>query len=148
MNLQLESKLALVSGSTAGIGFAIAKSLADEGARVIINGRTETRVRQAIASIRALKPKAVILDIRMPGGSGINVLQAIKRERYRCKTVPRMSAFVKDEISRTLGIVRSLAREKADRAVQRQAHQERVQKTLVVRQEQSPAYRTGGVGRT
>ena len=58
MNLQLESKLALVSGSTAGIGFAIAKSLADEGARVIINGRTETRVRQAIASIRADIPAA------------------------------------------------------------------------------------------
>jgi len=38
-------------------------------------------VEEAIASIRALKPKAVILDIRMPGGSGINVLQAIKREQ-------------------------------------------------------------------
>src|SRR5437016_6854987 len=67
MNLQLESKLALVSGSTAGIGFAIAKSLADEGARVIINGRTETRVRQAIASIRAdipaAKLEALALDL-------------------------------------------------------------------------------------
>lgn len=38
-------------------------------------------VEEAIASIRTLKPKAVILDIRMPGGSGINVLQNIKREQ-------------------------------------------------------------------
>src|SRR6266436_5981699 len=53
MNLQLENKLALVTGSTAGIGWAIAKALAAEGARVIINGRTEKRVKEAAASIRA-----------------------------------------------------------------------------------------------
>jgi NAD(P)-dependent dehydrogenase (short-subunit alcohol dehydrogenase family) len=58
MNLQLEDKLALVSGSTAGIGFAIAKALAAEGARVIVNGRTAARVRGAIASIRADIPSA------------------------------------------------------------------------------------------
>jgi len=58
MNLQLESKLALVSGSTAGIGFAIAKTLAAEGARVIVNGRTDTRVNEAIASIHAKIPSA------------------------------------------------------------------------------------------
>ena len=58
MNLQLENKLALVTGSTAGIGFAIAKALAAEGARVIVNGRAEARVTQAIASIRAGIPAA------------------------------------------------------------------------------------------
>src|SRR6266550_3406213 len=58
MNLQLENKLALVSGSTAGIGFAIAKALAAEGARVVVNGRTETRVSEAKASIRADIPSA------------------------------------------------------------------------------------------
>jgi len=52
MNLHLTDKLALVSGSTAGIGFAIAHSLASEGARVIVNGRTEARVQEAIAKIR------------------------------------------------------------------------------------------------
>jgi NAD(P)-dependent dehydrogenase (short-subunit alcohol dehydrogenase family) len=52
MNLHLTDKLALVSGSTAGIGFAIAHSLASEGARVIVNGRTEARVHEAIAKIR------------------------------------------------------------------------------------------------
>jgi NAD(P)-dependent dehydrogenase (short-subunit alcohol dehydrogenase family) len=58
MNLQLESKLALITGSTAGIGFAIAKALAAEGARVVVNGRTETRVNEAITSIRAEIPTA------------------------------------------------------------------------------------------
>ena len=41
MDLQLENKVALVTGSTAGIGFAIAAELAAEGARVILNGRSE-----------------------------------------------------------------------------------------------------------
>ena len=58
MNLQLEKKLALVSGSTAGIGFAIAKALAAEDARVIVNGRTDARVTEALASIRADIPSA------------------------------------------------------------------------------------------
>jgi NAD(P)-dependent dehydrogenase (short-subunit alcohol dehydrogenase family) len=44
MDLQLTNKLALVSGSTAGIGFAIAEALANEGASVIINGRTQKAV--------------------------------------------------------------------------------------------------------
>jgi NAD(P)-dependent dehydrogenase (short-subunit alcohol dehydrogenase family) len=58
MNLQLDNKLALVSGSTAGIGLAIAASLAAEGARVIVNGRTTERVDKAIAEIRAKHPHA------------------------------------------------------------------------------------------
>ncbi len=47
MNLQLEGKTALVTGSTAGIGLAIAAALAKEGAAVIVNGRTEERVEEA-----------------------------------------------------------------------------------------------------
>ena len=52
MNLQLADKLALVSGSTKGIGLAIATGLAREGAHVIINGRTEASVKTAIEKIR------------------------------------------------------------------------------------------------
>jgi NAD(P)-dependent dehydrogenase (short-subunit alcohol dehydrogenase family) len=44
MNLKLTDKTALVSGSTKGIGFAIATGLAREGARVIVNGRSEKAV--------------------------------------------------------------------------------------------------------
>src|SRR6266513_6546621 len=58
MNLELDGKKALITGSTAGIGFAIAKALAAEGARVIINGRTDARVNEAITSIRAEIPSA------------------------------------------------------------------------------------------
>jgi len=53
MNLQLDGKKALVTGSTAGIGFAIARSLAQEGAEVIISGRTQKRVNAAIETLRS-----------------------------------------------------------------------------------------------
>jgi NAD(P)-dependent dehydrogenase (short-subunit alcohol dehydrogenase family) len=52
MDLQLENRLALVTGSTAGIGYAIAEALAAEGARVIVNGRTQSGVDAAVAAIR------------------------------------------------------------------------------------------------
>jgi NAD(P)-dependent dehydrogenase (short-subunit alcohol dehydrogenase family) len=58
MNLNIEDKLALVSGSTAGIGLAIATALAAEGARVIVNGRTTDRVEKALAEIRTKHPAA------------------------------------------------------------------------------------------
>ncbi|MDP9186606.1 MAG: SDR family oxidoreductase [Verrucomicrobiota bacterium] len=58
MNLKFENKIALVTGSTAGIGFAIARSLAAEGTRVIVNGRTEEHVSESIASIRESHPNA------------------------------------------------------------------------------------------
>ncbi|MEO7338890.1 MAG: SDR family oxidoreductase [Caldimonas sp.] len=54
MNLKLNGKLALVSGSTAGIGHAIAAALAAEGARVIVNGRSQAAVDTAVAQIHAV----------------------------------------------------------------------------------------------
>ncbi|HTX33402.1 MAG TPA: SDR family oxidoreductase [Bryobacteraceae bacterium] len=50
MDLQLKEKSALVTGSTAGIGLAIATVLAREGAAVIVNGRTQQRVDEAVRS--------------------------------------------------------------------------------------------------
>lgn len=58
MNLHLQNKLALVSGSTKGIGYAIAVALAAEGARVIVNGRTEASVADAIDRLRTEVPDA------------------------------------------------------------------------------------------
>lgn len=52
MDLHLHGKLALVTGSTAGIGLAIGAALAGEGAAVIINGRSEQRVAEAIEEVR------------------------------------------------------------------------------------------------
>lgn len=53
MDLKLTDKLALVTGSTAGIGYAIAAALAKEGARVIINGRSKASVDAASATIKS-----------------------------------------------------------------------------------------------
>ena len=53
MDLQLDGKLALVSGSTAGIGSAIATAFAREGARVIVNGRSQGSVDKAVAEMKA-----------------------------------------------------------------------------------------------
>lgn len=62
MDLQLKNKVAMVSGSTAGIGLAIVDTLAQEGATVIINGRTEERVNAAIDQIKQKVP-----DVNLQG---------------------------------------------------------------------------------
>ena len=51
MDLKLTNKLALISGSTAGIGYAIAARLAAEGARVIVNGRSQASVDSALVTL-------------------------------------------------------------------------------------------------
>jgi len=72
MDLGLESRRALVTGSTAGIGLATARALALEGARVTVNGRTQARVDEAVASIRSARPDAdvdgVALDLATAEG--------------------------------------------------------------------------------
>ena len=77
MDLRLTGKLAFVSGSTAGIGLAIAASLANEGARVILNGRTQSAVERAVAQVRS----AANADIRGFAGdlSGARVAEALAR---------------------------------------------------------------------
>jgi len=75
MNLGLQGKLAVVSGSTAGIGFAIAATLAQEGARVVINGRTEARVTAAVEKIRQRTKGAELIGVAADLGTaaGVNV---------------------------------------------------------------------------
>ena len=58
MDLDLSGKLALVTGSTRGIGLAAAKGLAEMGAEVIVNGREHAALDEAIAQIRRIAPKA------------------------------------------------------------------------------------------
>lgn len=60
MDLQLRDKFAIVTGSTKGIGHAIATGLAREGARVVVNGRTDASVAKAIDGLRAAVPSAVV----------------------------------------------------------------------------------------
>jgi len=63
MDLGLDGKRALVTGSTAGIGFATARALAAEGAEVVVNGRTEARVAAALEKIGAELPNARVTGI-------------------------------------------------------------------------------------
>ena len=58
MDLDLSGKLALVTGSTRGIGLAAVKGLTEMGAEVIVNGRERAAVDEAIAEIRKVEPKA------------------------------------------------------------------------------------------
>ena len=63
MDLQLKNKTALVTGSTEGIGFAIAKGLLKEGAKVYINGRTEEKINQSIQELQQAVPNADVEGI-------------------------------------------------------------------------------------
>ena len=63
MKLELKNKVALVTASSGGIGLEIARSLATEGARVVINGRTQASVEEAIADVLASYPDADLLSL-------------------------------------------------------------------------------------
>jgi NAD(P)-dependent dehydrogenase (short-subunit alcohol dehydrogenase family) len=79
VDLELGGKLAFVSGSTAGIGLAIANRIAREGAEVVINGRTEERVCEAIAQIkkdaRDANVRGIAADLGSANGCGEVVRQ-------------------------------------------------------------------------
>ena len=66
MDLKIKGRLALVSGSTAGIGFAIASQLAAEGARVIVNGRSQEAVDHAVARIQGGEALGFAGDLTTP----------------------------------------------------------------------------------
>lgn len=69
MNLELEQKLAVITGSTAGIGRAIAAGLAAEGAKVVVNGRSRERAEQVAREISPSgRAYAVAADLSTPEG--------------------------------------------------------------------------------
>ena len=69
MNLDLKGKTALVTGSSGGIGLEIARSLAVEGAKVIVSGRMRTSVESAIADVRAGLPEAELVALVADNGN-------------------------------------------------------------------------------
>jgi 3-oxoacyl-[acyl-carrier protein] reductase len=77
MNLQLDNKLALVTASSGGIGLEIARTLAREGARVIINGRSAKNVDEAIARIRKDLPDAKLERLVADNGTAEGTGQTI-----------------------------------------------------------------------
>ena len=76
MDLQLTGKKALVTGSTAGIGFAIASLLAEEGASVVVNGRSPRRVEETVQRIRTERKNAQVMGVAADLGTkeGVNLL--------------------------------------------------------------------------
>lgn len=79
MDLGLKGKIAVVSGSTAGIGFAVAQALAAEGAQVVVNGRTEERVDAACGKIRATLPNANLVGAAADLGTVAGVKLFLQR---------------------------------------------------------------------
>ncbi len=79
MDLGLNGKVAVVTGSTAGIGFAIASTLAAEGAQVIVNGRTQARVDAAVEKIRGQFAKTDVRGVAADLSSAEGV-QAFTKE--------------------------------------------------------------------
>ncbi|MBP3082569.1 SDR family NAD(P)-dependent oxidoreductase [Mycolicibacterium fortuitum] len=69
MNIELTGKTALVTGSTQGIGLAIAEQLARSGARVVVNGRTAARVDEAVAKLGEFDVLGVAADVSTEEGT-------------------------------------------------------------------------------
>ncbi|HEY4293339.1 SDR family oxidoreductase [Luteibacter sp.] len=63
MQIDLSNRSAIVTGSTAGIGLAIATGLAKAGASVVITGRTQVRVDEAIAAVTKVAPNAKVTGV-------------------------------------------------------------------------------------
>jgi NAD(P)-dependent dehydrogenase (short-subunit alcohol dehydrogenase family) len=79
MNLKLKDKKAFVSGSTAGIGLAIASRLAREGADVWLNGRTQNRVDAAIAEIKQRDEAANLHGIAADLGTSEGCAEVVRQ---------------------------------------------------------------------
>ena len=79
MDLRLTKKVALITGSTAGIGLAIARSLTGEDAHVYVNGRTQERVDAAITAIRShvqvAKVEGIVADLSWAAGAEAVIAQ-------------------------------------------------------------------------
>src|SRR5947199_8243663 len=103
MDLDLTGKLALVSGSTRGLGFASAAGLAEMGADVIINGRDDAAVTQAMAKIRQSSPSAklhgAVFDLA--GAEGCAALAAQFPEVDILVTISDSTSRKPSSISRT-----------------------------------------------
>ena len=78
MKIDLSGKTALVTGSTSGIGHAIAKGLAAAGAAVVVNGRTQAKVDAAVAAIAKAVPAAKVRGVAadVSTAAGCNALVA------------------------------------------------------------------------
>ncbi|NMO17770.1 SDR family oxidoreductase [Pyxidicoccus fallax] len=94
MDLELKGRVALVSGSTAGIGLAIVEALAREGAEVIVNGRTQERVDAALKEVRGRNPHAKLKGVAGDLGTREGVARMIQAVPHVDILVNNLGAFV------------------------------------------------------
>jgi NAD(P)-dependent dehydrogenase (short-subunit alcohol dehydrogenase family) len=80
MKIDLSGKTAIVTGSAGGIGFAIARGLADCGATVIVNGRTQSEIDRAAAAVRASLPDAELRGVAADLATAAGCADLIKAE--------------------------------------------------------------------
>ncbi len=78
MDLGLRGKVALVTASSGGIGLETARSLAREGARVIVNGRTDASVSRAMATIRKSQPDSDLVPLAADNSSAAGCAMTIE----------------------------------------------------------------------
>ena len=93
MDLGLRGKTAVVTGSTAGIGLAIAEALAAEGARVVVNGRTAERANAAIAAVRSRTPGADVRGVAADLGTAAGADALIAAAPYADVLVNNVGIF-------------------------------------------------------
>jgi NAD(P)-dependent dehydrogenase (short-subunit alcohol dehydrogenase family) len=82
MKIDLSGKTALVTGSTSGIGHAIAKGLAAAGADVVVNGRTQSKVEAAAAAIAKAMPGTKVRGV----AADVSTAAGCKTLMERCRT--------------------------------------------------------------
>jgi NAD(P)-dependent dehydrogenase (short-subunit alcohol dehydrogenase family) len=80
MKIDLSCKTAIVTGSTGGIGLAIACAFADSGAAVVINGRTRAAVDRAVAAVKATTPAAEPRGVAADLGTAVGCDSLVKAE--------------------------------------------------------------------
>lgn len=93
MDLGLKGKVAVVTGSTAGIGFAIASTLAAEGAEVVINGRSQQRVDAALEKIRKATGSKAVRGVVADLGTAAGAEEFVKKEPKADILINNMGIF-------------------------------------------------------
>jgi NAD(P)-dependent dehydrogenase (short-subunit alcohol dehydrogenase family) len=80
MKIDLADKTAIVTGSTAGIGFAIAKGLAEAGAKVVVNGRKQAAVDAALAALKQAISGSVVRGVAADLGTAEGCAALVRAE--------------------------------------------------------------------
>ncbi|BBI52535.1 hypothetical protein HORIV_49560 [Vreelandella olivaria] len=99
MHIDLSGKHAIITGSTAGIGFAIAQGLANAGAHVVVTGRTQARVDDAIAALKNATPNAKVEGVAADLGTAEGCQTLIKQQPSADILINNVGIFIRRTFS-------------------------------------------------